>query len=57
VEVELAAHGEGTAVKVTYTMTALSPETSSHLDQFAPDRFAAMLDDWRKMINGALGLD
>ena len=57
VEVELAAHGRGTRVQVTYTMTALSPETSSHLHQFAPRRFPMMLEEWRTMINRALRLD
>ena len=57
VEVELLARGKGTAVKVTYTMTALSSETSTHLHQFAPKRFPTMLEEWRKMINGALGIN
>jgi hypothetical protein len=48
------AGGAGTAVTVTYELTAISPEAEAELDVF--DRhFATMMDTWQQAVSAALG--
>jgi hypothetical protein len=57
VTIELAPTGTGCRVEVTYDLTALNADGAAALDAYAPDRFAAMLNHWRELIETMLAKD
>ena len=52
VEVAATSEGEGTRVRVSYDLTALTPEDEEALEPYSEENFAAMMKRWKELIDG-----
>ena len=55
VEVRITPHGEGSRIHVAYDLTALGPDGEAVVAAMDERGFAAMLDEWKRMIDRANG--
>jgi len=54
VEVQIKACGDGSTITVSYDQTALGPDGEAIVAGMDEPAFAAMLGEWKRMVDGAL---